>query len=394
MAIRFSTSFLFLLFWACSKPVESAQGTYLFAATLDRDYSVYRIPSLIYIPEENMLIAYAEGRHARYDDGDINIVSKFSLDHGRTWSRLHLVCDLGKDTCGNPTPLWDPQTKEIVMLHSSNSGVPPVPIDRKVHLIKGRIDGQEVIYDAPIFLPEVSLAGGRDSVGPGNGIVLRNGSLLFPATQRNIISDDHGLTWRLNWVRGEVPLANGAPGGRTGEATAVELLDGALLRSDRSDGPALEDMKHWVFRRAFARGELDGQGAWAWGDYTLRDEIPVPGHYCDACGEDAYTCASCYAECETRESCKPRHFLRCQAAMIRFNNSILFLAPASAKDRSKLTLYQSTDEGDSWLPRHVLTQGNSGYSSMVQISETQVAVLYEEWFKLVFTVVDLSDVGS
>lgn len=62
------------------------------------------------------LVAFAEGRESRSDGGSIDIVSRRSLDGGCTWKPQTADSDQGDDTIGNPSPVVDPGSGDIVLL--------------------------------------------------------------------------------------------------------------------------------------------------------------------------------------------------------------------------------------------------------------------------------------
>ncbi|WSC02952.1 glycoside hydrolase [Streptomyces scopuliridis] len=63
------------------------------------------------------MLAFAEGRRdSAADDGDIDLVLRRSLDGGCTWQPLHVVADAGRDTVGNPAPVIDPSSGDVVLV--------------------------------------------------------------------------------------------------------------------------------------------------------------------------------------------------------------------------------------------------------------------------------------
>ena len=67
----------------------------------------YRIPTIISLPNGNLL-AFCEGRVDHSGDyGNINIVLKRSLDKGKTWTALQNVADAGDLQAGNPALVVD-----------------------------------------------------------------------------------------------------------------------------------------------------------------------------------------------------------------------------------------------------------------------------------------------
>ena len=85
-------------------------------------YSCFRIPALIK-SAKGTLLAFAEGRkNSCADNGDINMVVKRSKDNGVTWDTTITIWNDGKNTCGNPVPVIDEQSGNIILLMSWNYG--------------------------------------------------------------------------------------------------------------------------------------------------------------------------------------------------------------------------------------------------------------------------------
>lgn len=98
----------------CVSSVPYASGT--------GGYATYRIPAVVRT-RSGTLLAFAEGRTAgKQDAGDIDVVLRRSRDGGCTWGPLQVVAAGHGDTRGNPAPVVDPGTGNIVLLTSYNSG--------------------------------------------------------------------------------------------------------------------------------------------------------------------------------------------------------------------------------------------------------------------------------
>jgi len=108
-----------------------------------------------------------------------------------------------------------------------------------------RVNGTIIKHPAEQGWTKTSARNGRGdpgwksiNAGPGQGIQLTNGRLIFPAivldafTQLSVVSiysDDHGVTWQAG---NQTPTYALEPS----EADMVELSDGRLLMSARNDG--------------------------------------------------------------------------------------------------------------------------------------------------------------
>ena len=63
--------------------------------------------------------------------------------------------------------------------------------------------------------------------------------------------------------------------------------------------------------------------------------------------------------------------ISCRDGLLVFSN------PAHEKDRVALTVRASRDRGQTWSDGKLIEPGHSMYSSLVQLSDGRVAVLYE-----------------
>src|SRR4051812_3131797 len=92
-----------------------AQDTDVFVSG-EGGYHTYRIPAII-ATKKGTLLAFCEGRRGSSSDaGDIDLLLRRSFDQGKTWGPVQMVADMGTDTVGNPAPVVDQKTGEIVML--------------------------------------------------------------------------------------------------------------------------------------------------------------------------------------------------------------------------------------------------------------------------------------
>lgn len=308
-------------------------------------YHTFRIPS-IYTTANGTILAFAEGRvNSASDTGDIDLVLKRSLDNGRTWQPLQVICDAGEDTCGNPTVVQDESTGRIWLFMTQNYGEDTITdinngTSRGVRTIwSSYSDDDGLTWSEPVNrFDEVQSPDTRwDATGPGIGIQLRHGPakgrLVIPAIGRNIQSDDHGETW---YESGALP-----PG--LNEATVVELTDGRLMRNDR-----LSANQH-VKRRGISISH--DQGA-TWSpivyDETLIDPIV-------------------------------------EASIVRYRPSdneegdqtLLFANPASTQYRENMTVRVSYDDGETWPTAKTVYKGPSAYSSLTILPDGKAALLFE-----------------
>jgi sialidase-1 len=312
-------------------------------------YHSYRIPSIVRT-NNNTLIAFVEGRmSSNKDHGNINVEYKRSTNNGSTWSSMMEVVGAGQGTWGNPTAVVDRNTGRIWIFMNWNSatkslggvdGLDPIDTwgDRKVYVSYSDDDG--LTFHTPIDLTSTLLPPNYkwDAIGPGTGIQTSNGTLVIPATGRNIYSTDHGATWHYKLI----------PGG-TSEGAIVELNDGRLMRNDRANSTTWETGK----RRWVSRGTIAGSFSAFAPDNVLLD----PAN---------------------------------QGSILRYTGSpdrIMLLNSASTETRCKMRVRISYDGGVTWpISRKIydwltddqaFAQGKGGYSSMVKTADYTIGALIE-----------------
>ena len=311
-------------------------------------YDTFRIPSL-QVAADGTLLAFAEGRvDSAADNGNIDLVLRRSFDNGQTWQDLQVVWSDGDNTCGNPTPVLDETNGRIWLFMSHNLGQ-----DTSQELINGTSDGYRTIWSCysddnglswslpychwpAISSPWYVQPNNRtDGTGPGNGIQLKQGAgagrLVIPAHLRNVQSDDHGQTWY------ESSLVDSRGGN---ESSVVEIANGALLRNDRAGWPNSQE-NYRVLNRSYNQGV-------SWTGYQKQYDLITP--ICQG------SCIGCYAESNERY--------------------LLFSNPA-ALTRIRLSVKCSVDDGNSWSNGKLIYRPESAYSSLAQISDDLVGLLYE-----------------
>jgi len=303
-------------------------------------YHTYRIPAIV-LTNRGTLLAFCEGRKtSARDDGDIDLLVRRSLDEGKTWEPTRLVYEEGGDqpiTIGNPCPVVDRTTGRIWLAFCRNND--------RVFMTYSDDDGQSWATPTEITPFVKRPEWGWYATGPGHGIQLSSGRLVFPCDcgdspgygqwdQRGrsfiFFSDDGGQTWQL--------------GGLTekgmNECQAVELPDGALLLSMRQyRGPKL---------RAFS---ISRDGGLTWSAPKLHPEVHCPV---------------------------------CQASIIRYSSPqpeigksrILYSGPGGP-GRTRMTIRLSYDEGESWPVAKVLYEGSSAYSDLVVFPDGMIGCLFE-----------------
>ncbi len=347
----------------CLVPVLEGSGSEDLSRTIvytagEDGYHTFRIPALLATPK-GTLLAFSEGRKTSRDDhGDLDLILRRSTDSGKTWGPVELIYEEGgnaKITIGNPCPvvdrtsgkIWLPfcrDNEDVLITYSDDDG----KTWAKPRDITGDVKKPHWTWYA---------------TGPGVGIQLQRGKhegrLVIPSDHRESMgegesamhshafySDDHGKTWKLG----------GTVGPHTDECQVVELSDGRLMMNMRNywgrngKKPELGNM------RALAWSQ-DGGVSWSKVkfDKTLIEPI-------------------------------------CQGSMLRYGqlgegarrNRVLFSNPASRKERVRMTVRMSYDEGESWPIARELHAGPAAYSSLTVLPDGSIGCLYEAGEKLAY----------
>ncbi|SDR86660.1 sialidase-1 [Friedmanniella luteola] len=202
---------------------------------------VYRIPAMVRTPQ-GTLVAFAERRRSTSPAADISdteVVTVRSTDRGCHWSKPRVIGDAGKGTVGNPAPLVDTSTGDVLLVtilrpKGGTTG-------HGFHLQRSTDDGRTFTAYAKASKDLAGIprwSGGL--TGPGHAIQLRSprskhrGRLVVPMGYKDgnrygayaVVSDDHGKTWKVGYK------ATGDDGRI--EGTVAELPDGRLWISYRN----------------------------------------------------------------------------------------------------------------------------------------------------------------
>ena len=350
-----------------------------------------RIPGLTRT-RRGTLVAVFDNRYGHNGDlpADIDVGVRTSTDGGQTWSR-HTTCiaardipDIGRGV-GDPAILIDKKTNRIwvAALAAPKSGHPiwasaagTTDPSKCGQFILAYSDDEGKTWSKPINITkEVKRPDDSDTKlwglvfnGPGNGITMRDGTLVFPAqvwadggkgTQVGdkgavlVYSKDRGETWTSSKL-----MKYGAS-----ESTVAELSDGSLMISTRE----VEREK--------------GLGS-SWTEYAGRGV---------AVTKDLGETWKRHDSMDTKEG-----FLisrRCQATLINiFNRSrkgksvynlgidakhlLLFSNPLG--NRSEMAIRYSTDDGNSWNKGLMYDQRKCmGYTAIYPTDRNNLGVFYE-----------------
>ncbi|HEX2629739.1 MAG TPA: sialidase family protein [Chitinophagaceae bacterium] len=316
----------------------------------EEGYQCYRIPSLI-TTNNGTLLAFAEARKNNCKDaGDIDLVVKRSDDGGKTWSALQVVWDDSANTCGNPAPVVDRATGNIILITTWNLGSDhekdiengSSKDTRRVFVLSSTDDGLTWSKAKQITTDVKKDNWTWYATGPGQGIQVSKGKykgrLVIPCnykeaiTNKNfshaIYSDDKGLSWKLGGI---------TPVDGLNEATMAELSNGELILNMRNSGPA---------RTRKIAISKDGAASWSpvYNDTILIEPV-------------------------------------CEASLISYRAAgkkwMAFSNPASKTARVMMTVRISKNNGKTWPLKKVLYTGPSAYSCLTQLPNGNLGCLYE-----------------
>lgn len=372
-------------------------GTVVRAAGQD-GCDTYRIPGLV-TTNSGTLIAVFDNRYNSSKDlqEDVDIGMSRSIDGGRTWEPMKAIMDMGTygglpesmNGTGDPSILFDSFTGTIwvaalwmsgsapdkMLWWSSQPGMTPQETGQ-ILLVKSTDDGltwsEPVNITGQIKDPTWQLL----LQGPGRGIVLKDGTLVFPAqfkadigvkaldggqyTSHSTIvwSKDGGTTWHIG---------SGAKSNTT-EAQAVQLTDGSLMLNMRDD------------RNRNDKGTTNGRAVAVTKDLGMT-----------------------WTTHPSSNSALPEP--NCMASLIAADvtvkgvmRRVLFFSNPDAKnERVNITVKASLDEGLTWPPEHQIElygPEGDGYSCLTMVDEKHVGILYEGDNELYFQKIPVSDFFS
>lgn len=330
-------------------------------------YKCFRIPALV-TTTKGTVLAFAEARKNNCGDaGDIDLVVKRSEDGGKTWSPLHMIWSDSNNTCGNPAPVVDRVTGDVVLLSTWNLGSDhekdiqggTSKDTRRVFVLISKDDGQTWSDAKQITADTKKDNWSWYATGPGQGIQLSKGKykgrLVIPCnhvvsgTKMNyshaIYSDNHGETWTLGGV---------TPTDGLNESTVAELSNGKLMLNMRNSGKP---------RTRQVTLSNDGGATWqpVYTDTTLIEPV-------------------------------------CEASLIRYpaggKKWMAFSNPASKTARVMMTVRLSKNNGKTWPLKKVLYTGPSAYSCLTQLPNGNIGCLYEAGLQRPYEGIVFEEIGK
>ncbi len=359
---------------------------YLLRAAGEDNCNTYRIPGLA-TTNKGTLIAVYDNRYNNSSDiqGHIDVGMSRSTDGGRTWSPMKVIMDMGEwggkpqaeNGIGDPCVLVDKNTNTIwvaalwlngyggkMAWNASRPGLTP-EVTGQFMLVKSEDDG--ITWSEPINITEQIKKPEWYLIfqGPGNGITMKDGTLVFPAQFKGanqvphstvISSIDGGKTWKI----GTSAKSN------TTEAQVVQLNDGKLMLNMRDD------------RNRTEKGDNNGRAVAVTSDlgqtWTVHPSsngaLPEPN------------CMASLISTNVNIAGKPTQVL-------------LFSNPNNKVSRSNMTIKASLDGGLTWPVENQLelnADEGFGYSCMTMIDDSNVGIVYEGVKCLYYQIIPLKEI--
>lgn len=340
---------------------------------LDEGIHTYRIPGIITTDKGTLISVY----DIRYDNdrdlpGNIDVGMSRSTDGGKTWDAMKNIMDMGgpadNSGAGDPSILFDPVTKTIwvsALWSKGNRSIagsgPGLSPDETGQFLVTSSKDDGLTWTKPYSItnqvknPEWRLF----FPGPGNGIAMADGKIVFPAQYWDaqkmphstlIYSDDHGKSWK------------GAIGAKsnTTEAQLVETSPGTIMLNMRDNRGKF---------RSIATTTNMGQ---TWTEHaTSYSALPDP---------------VCMAS-----------FIKANVKLKGVSKDVLLFSNLniSTPPRAHTSIKASLDLGETWQPSNLLyldERKSYGYSALTKIDDQNLGLLYEGVRSLLFVKIPVKDI--
>lgn len=346
----------------------------------DDGVEAYRIPGLITTNKSTLLGVYDVRYNTSTDlQEHVDVGLSRSTDGGRTWEKMRLPLSFGEtgglpaaqNGVGDPSILVDTKTNTVWIVAAWAHGMgnqrawisshPGMDMNRTAQLMltKSMDDGKT--WSEPVNITQqVKDPSWRFLLqGPGRGITMRDGTLVFPVQFIDsmrvpnagiMYSKDCGETWRLH----NLARTN------TTEAQVAETEPGTLMLNMRDNRKG---------SRAVAITKNLGR---TWKEHvSSRKALQEP------------VCMASLISVAAEDNVLKKDIL-------------IFSNPNTTKGRHHTTIKISLDGGITWQPEHQLLldeENNWGYSCLTMVDKETIGILYESsTSQITFQVVKLRDI--
>ena len=316
----------------------------------DRSKS-YRIPGLVRTTAGSLIAVYdIRYNHAGDLPANVDVGVSRSSDGGQSWEPMRVAVDMGSDPkhghdgVGDPAILVDPSNNRIWIAalwshgnrawNGSGPGMTPEETGQLV-LVHSDDDGKTwskpVNITAQVKDPAMRLFFN----GPGAGIAMKDGTLVFAAQDRAadgkpwstvITSKDHGETWQAGTgVKSD-----------TTEAQVAALADGSIMincRDNRGGSRTIATTKD--LGKTWELHPTDRK--------ALREPV-------------------------------------CMGSLLEWKDALWFSNPDATDGRRAMTVKRSTDQGMTWPDKDARlydSRHGFGYSCLAPVDDTHLGVIYE-----------------
>ncbi len=332
----------------------------------DDGVHTYRIPGLVTSNEGSLLAVYDVRRDSGGDlPGNIDVGLSRSINGGESWDKMRIIMDMGDDPkwkydgIGDPAILVDENSGTIWVAatwshgnrswRGSGPGLKPNETGQLM-LVRSDDDGQT--WSQPINITQQVKAPEWSFLlqGPGRGITMEDGTLVFAAQYQDppdatnpsksrlphstiLYSHDHGESWNIG---------TGAFDDTT-EAQVAEIRPGQLMLNCRYNRSP-----HRVVMTTNDMGRT-------WQEHATSRKALIEPRACMASLLEARPLGST---------------TRC----------LLFSNPKDLQSRKKLTIAASFDAGNTWKTQHQVLldeRPGAGYSCMTMIDNETIGIVYE-----------------
>lgn len=334
----------------------------------------YRIPGII-TTDRGTLIAVYDIRYKNSADlpGNIDVGMNRSTDGGKTWEPMKIIMDMGapheNNGIGDPCILFDPKTKKIwvaALWSKGNRSIagsgPGLSPDETGQFVLTSSDDDGKTWSTPYTItPQVKNPAWKLFFqGPGSGIAMQDGTLVFPAQYWDasgmpfsnlIYSKDNGMTWKTSLS---------APKSNTTESQVVETTPGTLMLNMRDN--------RGQFRSVATTTDLGT----TWKEHpTSARALPDP------------VCMGSIIDATVSVNGAPKK-------VFFFSNP-----DKSAAPRENITVKASLDLGESWPSSYHLPvdiRNCYGYSSLTMVDQQTIGLLYEGVKDIYFVKISVKDI--
>ncbi len=335
----------------------------------DENIHTYRIPGITETNNGTLLAVY-DNRYTTSGDlpANIDVGMSRSTDGGQTWEPMKVIMDMGapheNNGIGDPAILFDKNTNTVWVaalwskgnnsIRDSRPGLSPDSSGQFV-LVKSTDDGKT--WSEPINITEQV----KNPIwhlyfnGPGNGIVMEDGTLVFPSQYWDenkmphstvIYSKDQGKTWHSGI---------GAKSNTT-EAQVVETTPGTLMLNMRDN--------RGRYRSVATTTDLGK----TWTEHPTSYSALIDP-----------VCMASIIKMKTNS----------------VDNVLFFSNVADMHARKNMTIKYSNNLGEAWNRGMLIDERNQyGYSVLTPVGEDKVGLLWEGLGNLYFIRVPVSEIRN